>query len=45
MHKNGVKEQYKKTVEVKAKDGITLKGTEYLQDQQTNKWGNNIAWI
>lgn len=27
-----------KTVEVKAKDGITLKGTEYLQDQQTNKW-------
>ena len=27
-----------KKVEVKAKDGITLRGTEYLVDEQTNKW-------
>lgn len=25
-------------VELKAKDGITLRGTEYLVDEQTNKW-------
>jgi fermentation-respiration switch protein FrsA (DUF1100 family) len=27
-----------KTVEVKANDNITLRGTEYLQDKQTDKW-------
>lgn len=27
-----------KKVEVKAKDGITLRGTEYLTDEQSNKW-------
>ena len=27
-----------KTVEVKAKDGITLRGTEYLKQEETNKW-------
>ena len=27
-----------KKVEVTAKDGITLRGTEYLVDEQTNKW-------
>ena len=25
-------------VEVTAKDGITLKGTEYINDEQTNNW-------
>ena len=25
-------------VEIKAKDGITLRGTEYLTDEQNNKW-------
>lgn len=27
-----------KKVEVTAKDGITLKGTEYINDEQTNNW-------
>lgn len=27
-----------KKVEIKSKDGITLRGTQYLKDEQTNKW-------
>ena len=31
-------ESVQKTVEIKANDNITLRGTEYLQDQQIDKW-------
>mgnify|MGYP001094377356 CR=1 FL=1 len=27
-----------KKVEVKAKDGITLRGTQYIKDESSNKW-------
>ena len=33
-----IKDTNNKKVEVKAKDGITLRGTEYLTNEQNNKW-------